>query len=95
MLIAGQRMADQNGVGAVRIEFAIGLVGDLERRQIDAAIELQRLVGAELRHQRRWMIRLMRPLVGVNRRTWFRLSRFILIPTSSQEVSQTTTEIRP
>ena len=52
MLIAGQRMADQNGVGPVGIEFAIGLVGDLERREIDAAIELQRLIRAERRHQR-------------------------------------------
>ena len=51
MLIAGQRMADQNGVGTLRIEFAVGLVGDLERRQIDAAIELQRLVGAEHRQR--------------------------------------------
>ena len=73
MLIAGQRMADQNGVGAVGIEFAIGLVGDLERREIDAAIELQRLVGAERRHQRTRMVRLVRALLGVDRRTWYRL----------------------
>ena len=52
VLVAGQRVADQNGVGAIGIEFAIGLVGDLERREIDAAIELQRLIHAELRHQR-------------------------------------------
>jgi len=31
MLVAGQRMADQNGVGTVGIELTIGLVGDLER----------------------------------------------------------------
>ena len=53
MLVAGQRMADQDGVGAIGVELAIGLVGDLERREIDAAIELQRLIDAELRHQRR------------------------------------------
>ena len=47
VLIAGQRMADQDGVGALGIELAIGLIGDLERREIDAAIEPQRLVGAE------------------------------------------------
>ena len=73
MLIAGQRMADQNGVGAVGIEFAIGLVGDLERREIDAAIEPQRLVGAEQRDQRTRMIRLLRPLVGMDRGTGYRL----------------------
>ena len=60
MLVAGQRMADQDGVGAVGVEFAIGLIGDLERREIDAAIEPQRLVRAELRDLRRRMIRLMR-----------------------------------
>ena len=58
MLVAGQRMADQDRVGAIGVEFAIGLVGDLERREIDAAIELQRLIDAELRHQRVRMIRL-------------------------------------
>ena len=73
MLVAGQRMADQNGVGAVRIQFAIGLVGDLERRQIDAAIELQRLVHAELRELRTRMIRLMGPILGMDRRARYRL----------------------
>ena len=74
MLVAGQRMADQDGVGTVRIQFAIGLVGDLERRQIDAAIELQRLVDAELRDLRRRMIRLMGPVLGMDRGTWYRLN---------------------
>ena len=46
VLIAGQRMTDQDGVGAIGIELAVGLIGDLERREIDAAIELQRLVHA-------------------------------------------------
>src|ERR1700737_879196 len=66
-------MADQNGVGTIGIEFAIGLVGDLEWRKIDAAIELQRLVHAEQRQQRTRMVRLMRALVGMDRRTWDRL----------------------
>ena len=70
MLIKRQRMADQNRVGTVGIEFAIGLVGDLERRKIDAAIERQRLVGAEPRDQRGRMIGLMQPLIGMDRRTW-------------------------
>jgi len=72
VLIAGQRMADQNGVGTVGIELAIDLIGDLERRQIDAAIELQRLVHAELGQQRTRMVRLMGALVGMDRRTWDR-----------------------
>ena len=52
MLVAGQRMADQDGVAALGIEPAIGLVGDLERRQLDAGIELERLVGPEPHHER-------------------------------------------
>ena len=75
MLIAGQRMADQDGVGAVGIEFAIGLIGDLERRQIDAAIELQRLVHAELRHQRRRMIGLVGAILAMDRRDWVSTAR--------------------
>ena len=73
VLIAGQRMADQNGVGTVGVEFAIGLVGDLERREIDAAIERQRLVDAEQCQLRTRMVRLVRPLLGMDRRTWYRL----------------------
>ena len=35
----------------VGVERAVGLVGDLERRQFDAGIELERLVGAKAREQ--------------------------------------------
>ena len=73
VLIAGQRVADQNGVGTVGIELTIDLIGDLEWRQIDAAIELQRLVLAEARQRRTRMVRLMGALVGMDRRTWDRL----------------------
>src|ERR1700722_2652893 len=73
MLIEGQCMADQNRIGAVGIEFAIGLVGNLERAEIDAAIERQGLVRAERGDQRTRMIRLLRPLLGMDRGTWGRL----------------------
>ena len=69
VLVAGQRMADQHRVGAIGVELAIGLVGDLERGEIDAAIEPQRLLGAELRDLRTRMIHLMRPVVGTDRGT--------------------------
>ena len=75
VLVAGQRMADQNGVGAVGVEFAIGLVGDLERGEIDAAIERQRLVRAEQRDLRTRMVRLLRPLVGDGSPDWVSTSR--------------------
>ena len=73
MLIERQRVADQDGVGAIGVQFAIGLIGDLERREIDAAIELQRLIDAELRHRRGRMIGLVGAILAVNRRAGYRL----------------------
>jgi len=73
MLIERQRMTDQNGIGAVGVQLAIGLVSDLERRQIDAAVELERLVHTELRYQRRWVIRLMGAILAQDRRTGYRM----------------------
>ena len=48
MLVAGQRVADQHDVGLRRIEHAVGLVGDRERRELGAAIELERLVRRKM-----------------------------------------------
>ena len=48
VLVAGERMADQHRVAARRVERAVGLVGDLERAQLDAGIELERLVRAKM-----------------------------------------------
>ena len=73
MLIAGQGVADQDGIRAFRVEFAIGLVGDLEWSQIDAAIKRQRLIRAEQGEFGTRMVRLLRPLVGVDRGTSDRL----------------------
>ena len=47
ILVARQRMADQDGVRFVGVEFAIGLVGDRERRQILLAGELQGRAGSK------------------------------------------------
>ena len=66
----------------VGVELAIGLVGDLERREIDAAIELQRLVGAELRELRARMIHLVRALVG-----WIAGLRDLIWPLDSSLIS--------
>src|SRR5262249_43835028 len=73
MLVAGQRVADEDGIGAVRIELAIGLVGNLQRREIDAAIELERLVHAELYDLGRGMIGLVQAIVDLDRRAYHRL----------------------
>ena len=43
ILVAGQRMADEDGVRARGVQRAIGLIGDRERAEIDAAIQRQRL----------------------------------------------------
>jgi len=81
MLIAGQGMADQNGVGALGVELAIGLIGDLERRQIDAAIERQRLIRAKFRDMRTRVIRLMRALLAMDRLAYDRLyAHHLLVP---------------
>src|SRR4029079_10315619 len=52
VLVAGQRVTRQNGVRARGIECAVGLIGDLKRAELDAGIELERLVGPEA-HDRR------------------------------------------
>jgi hypothetical protein len=67
----------------------------LERRQIDAAIELQRLVLAEARQQRTRMIRLMGALVGMDRRTWDRLNVYHLATDPFRRLKEAATEIRP
>jgi hypothetical protein len=46
-LVTGQRMADQDRVGFVGVQHAIGLVGDRERAQRDAAVEVQFFVDAQ------------------------------------------------
>ena len=43
VLVAGQRVADQDGVGPIRVEPAVGLIGDRERAEIDPAIQPQGL----------------------------------------------------
>ena len=65
VLIAGERMADQHRVAALGIEPAIGLIGDLERREIDAGIETKRLVRAEAHDRRMRAVRFARPVGGI------------------------------
>ena len=43
MLVAGQRMAEQDGVGLVGVQLAIGLIGDAEGAQRHARRHGQRL----------------------------------------------------
>ncbi len=48
VLIAGERMANQHRVGALGVERAVSLVGDLERAKRNAGIEFQRFVSPEI-----------------------------------------------
>ena len=49
VLVARQGMADQHRIGLRRVQRSVGLVGDGERRQVDAGIHFQGLVGPEMR----------------------------------------------
>ena len=66
MLITGEGMADQHRVAALRVERAIGLIGDLKGGEIDAGIEPQRLLPPEAHEQRAGIIRLVRAARGIN-----------------------------
>ena len=46
-LVAGQRVADQDGVRLVGIERAVGLVGHAIGAELDAAVEPQRPLDAQ------------------------------------------------
>ena len=47
MLVAGQGVADEKGIGFRRVERAVGLIGDRERRQHRAGIHPQRRTGTQ------------------------------------------------
>jgi hypothetical protein len=47
VLVAGQGVADQDGVRAVGVQLAVGAVGDLEVFQLGAGVEPQGLMGRE------------------------------------------------
>jgi hypothetical protein len=50
VLVAGQGVADEDGVGPVRVQPAVGLVGDLEVMQHRAGVEAQGRVVSEAHH---------------------------------------------
>ncbi len=60
VLIAGQRVADENGVAALGVERAVCLIGDLEWAEIDPCVEAQRRVGRKTHEQRMRMVRFAR-----------------------------------
>ena len=64
VLVAGQCVADEDGVGALAVELAIGLVGDLQVGEVAAGIERERLVVAEAGDKARRVVGLV---AGVGR----------------------------
>ena len=56
VLVAGERVADQDGVGAGGVERAVGLVGDLPGSERHTRIHHQRLVRAEARDRARRLV---------------------------------------
>ena len=61
MLIAGQRMTDEDRVGFRGVERAVGLIGDRQGAQRAARVELERAVGAEMHDQAMRRIDLAKP----------------------------------
>src|SRR4029079_17632602 len=64
MLVASQRMADQDRVAARSVERAVGLIRDLKRCQVHAGIEPQWFVSAETNDQRMRLIRFTHTVGG-------------------------------
>ena len=67
MLIAGQRVADQNRIAARGVKRAVGLIRDLKRSKIDAGIEAQRLVHAKAHDRRMRIVRFARAVGQIER----------------------------
>ena len=67
MLVAGQRMAKQHGVAALSVQGAIGLIGDLQRAEVDAGIKAQRAIGRKTHDQRMRMVRFARAVGKIER----------------------------
>jgi hypothetical protein len=63
VLIAGERVTDQDGVTALGIQRAVGLISNLQRPEIDAAIEPKRVTRRKADHQRMRLVRFT-PAVG-------------------------------
>src|SRR5664279_1502877 len=51
MLVSRQGVADQDGIRLLRVELAVGLIGDRQGAQRDTGIHLERTIGAEMHHE--------------------------------------------
>src|SRR5579862_2593019 len=67
VLVAGERVAHQHCIAALGIERAVSLVGDLQRAEIDAGIEPQRIVRRKPHHRRMRRVRFARAVGKIER----------------------------
>ena len=67
VLVAGQRVADEDRVAALGVERAVGLVSNLRRTEINPGIEPQWIVGRKSHDERVRMIRLARTVGAIER----------------------------
>ena len=67
VLIAGKRVADENGVTALGIERAVCLVGDLEGAKIDSRVQTQWSVGRKTHDRRMRLVRFARAIGKIER----------------------------
>ena len=72
VLVAGQRVADEDGVGSVGVERAIGLVGNLQVVDLAAGIEPERLVRAKTQYLARRVVSLVERVVSARARRYGR-----------------------
>ena len=75
VLVAGQRVADQDRIRPRGVERAVGLVGDLQVIEPPAGIEKERLVRAEVHHQTRRIVGLVLRVVRTARSRSFARGR--------------------
>ncbi len=68
VLIASKRVADKDGVVALGVERTVGLVGDLQRPKIDAAVERQRIIRRKADQQRMRVVRFAPAIGEIERR---------------------------
>jgi hypothetical protein len=68
MLVAGERMADEDRIAAFGIERAVGLVSDLQRAKIEAGVKTQRIIWPKANDQRMRLVRFTRAVGEIKRR---------------------------
>jgi hypothetical protein len=67
MLVASERVADQHRVAALGVERPVGLIGDLQRAEIDAGVKPQRFAHRKAYDRRMRRVRFARAVGEIER----------------------------